>query len=142
MTWLELWEFVEALPYDSMTRSALAGDRTRRRWTEAEYMQAHGLTLMQHMIQVMWAAHLEGKPPKVIPWSLPDLRSPEQVAKDEDRKQARRRRYFEATRPGAVMDPEYARRLAEAREEHLRLEALRLAALRPRAQSAEEPTTE
>ncbi|MFJ3665074.1 hypothetical protein ACIPSE_01320 [Streptomyces sp. NPDC090106] len=134
MTWLELWEFVEALPYDSMTRSALAGDHTRRRWTEAEYMQASSLSLMQHMIQVMWAAHLEGKPPKVVPWTLPDLRTPEQLAEDEARKARRaaiQAHFREATRPGATPDPEYARRLAQAREEHLRL----------MAQAAEESTT-
>ncbi|MEU5030167.1 hypothetical protein [Streptomyces milbemycinicus] len=124
MSWLELWEFVQALPYDSMTRSAMAGDHAHRRWTEAEYMQASALSLMQHMIQVLWAAHLEGKPPKVVPWSLPDLRAPEQLAEDEARQQrqtALRSRFHEATRPGAQQDSEYARRLAQAREEHLRL---------------------
>ncbi|MGW3305881.1 hypothetical protein ACWDG9_04750 [Streptomyces sp. NPDC001073] len=120
MSWLELWEFVQALPYDSMTRSAMAGDHARRRWTEAEYMQASQLSLLQHVIQVLWAAHLEGKPPKVTPWSLPDLRTPEQIAEDEIRK-ARRARYHAAMKPGAQQDPEYARRLAQAREEHLRL---------------------
>ncbi|WP_430376691.1 hypothetical protein [Streptomyces sp. B1-3] len=126
MTWLELWEFVEALPYDSMTRSTLAGDRTRRRWTEHDYMQASMLSLQQHLIQVIWAAHLEGKPPQVSPWPLPDLRSLEQLAEDEARKARQadaRRRYFEATRPGAPQDTEHARRLAQAREEHLRLVA-------------------
>jgi hypothetical protein len=130
MSWLELWEFVEALPYDSMTRSALAGDHTRRRWTEAEYMQASSLSLMQHMIQVMWAAHLEGRPPNVVPWTLPDLRTPEQLAEDEARKARQatiQARYREATRPGAAPDPEYARRLAQAREEHLRLLATKSA---------------
>ncbi|MEV5472960.1 hypothetical protein AB0L66_11460 [Streptomyces sp. NPDC052207] len=76
MSWLELWEFVQALPPDSMTRAAMVGDRTQRRWTEMHYMQASALSLMQHMIQIMWAAHLEGKPPKVTPWTLPDLRTP------------------------------------------------------------------
>jgi hypothetical protein len=126
MSWLELWEFVQALPYDSMTRSSMAGDHTRRRWTEMHYMQASALSLMQYMTQVLWAAHLEGKPPKLVPWSLPDLRTPEQLAEDEARKAreaARWAQYRAATRPGATPDPEYARRLAQAREEHLRLAA-------------------
>ncbi|MDX3712729.1 hypothetical protein PV733_28080 [Streptomyces europaeiscabiei] len=124
MSWLELWEFVEALPYDSMTRSALAGDHTRRRWTEQHYMQASSLSLQQQIIQVLWAAHLEGKPPQVTPWTLPDLCTPEQLAEDEARQarqEAIRARFHAATRPGAQQDPEYARRLAQAREEHLRL---------------------
>lgn len=90
-------------------------------------MQASSLSLMQHMIQVIWAAHLEGKPPKVVPWSLPDLRTPEQITEGEDRKARQaviRARYRQATRPGAVPDPEYAQRLAQAREEHLRLSAI------------------
>ncbi|MFG2380556.1 hypothetical protein [Streptomyces avermitilis] len=135
MSWLELWEFVQALPYDSMTRSAMAGDHTRRRWTETEYMLAQALSVMQFTNQVLWAAHLEGKPPKVVPWALPDLRTPEQLAEDEAREArqaAMRARFHAATQPGAQQDPEYARRLAEAREEHLRL----------MAQSADEPTTE
>lgn len=127
MSWLELWEFVQALPYDSMTRSAMAGDHTRRRWTEMHYMQASALSLMQFMTQVMWVGQgLEGKPPKPTPWTLPDLRTPEQLAEDEARKARKAAlwaQYRAATRPGAAPDPEYARRLAQAREEHLRLAA-------------------
>ncbi|MGW5198641.1 hypothetical protein [Streptomyces spiralis] len=127
MSWLELWEFFQALPYDSMTRSAMAGDHTRRRWTEMHYMQASALSLMQYMTQVLWVGQgLQGKPPKTAPWTLPDLRTSEQIAEDEAR-EARRTalmsRFREATRPGATADPEYARRLAQAREEHLRLQA-------------------
>ncbi|GAA5078572.1 hypothetical protein [Streptomyces similanensis] len=127
MSWLELWEFVQALPYDSMTGSAMAGDHTRRRWTEMHYMQASALSLMQYMTQVLWAGQgLEGKPPKLVPWTLPDLRTPEQLAEDEAREArqaAIRTRFYEATRPGAAADPDYARCLAQAREEHLRLQA-------------------
>ncbi|MFI5974808.1 hypothetical protein [Streptomyces sp. NPDC051452] len=127
MSWLELWEFVQALPFDSMTHSARRGDYARRRWTEMHYMQASALSLMQFMTQVMWAGQgLEGKPPKLVPWAPPDLRTPEQLAEDEARKTreaARWAQFRAATRPGARQDTEWAQRLAQAREEHLRLAA-------------------
>jgi hypothetical protein len=115
MSWSRLWDFIEALPYDSMTRSALAGDRTRRRWTEMHYMQASALSYMQFMTQVMWAGQgLNGKPPKFMPWSLPDLRTPEQIAEDEAHAQ-RAAKFLASVRPPAP-DPEIERRLREAVE--------------------------
>lgn len=123
MTWLELWEFFLALPADSMTASALSGDHARRRWTERDYMQASLLSLQQFMIQVVWAGNLEGKPPAITPWTLPDLRTAEQIEADQAREadlERRRAAFRAATRPGAT-DPEYARKLEQAREEHLRL---------------------
>ncbi|MDC2953390.1 hypothetical protein PO587_02850 [Streptomyces gilvifuscus] len=90
-------------------------------------MKAAELTLLQHLIRVAWVGgQVNGEPPKIVPWPQPDLRSLEQVAEDEARaarQEASKRRFYEATRPGATADPEYARRLAQAREEHLRLMA-------------------
>jgi hypothetical protein len=121
MSWLELWEFFLALPADSMTASAMSGDHARRRWTEADYMLANALSLQQYMIQVLWAAHLTGKPPEITPWKLPDLRTWEQIEADEDAEH-QRAAFFAATRPGAA-DTVYARKLAAARDQHLRLMA-------------------
>ncbi|WP_328981776.1 hypothetical protein OG258_19980 [Streptomyces mirabilis] len=136
MNWLELWEFFQWLPTESMTRSAMAGDHTRRRWTERDHMIATGLTL-QHL-QFLTLLQVNGAKgsalPKLFEWDRPDLRTPEQLAEDEAREArqaAIRARFYEATRPGAQQDTEHARRLAEAREEHLRLMA-----------QAAEPTTE
>ncbi|MFE7762935.1 hypothetical protein [Streptomyces sp. NPDC057438] len=136
MSWLELWEFVLALPSDSMTRSTMAGDRTLRRWTDRDYLMAALIERQQDAIQLLFNIHSEKKITELYPpVNRPDLRTPEQLAEDEARKARQavaKRRYFEATRPGAPQDTEHARRLAQAREEHLRL----------MAQAAEESTTE
>ncbi|MFF3558974.1 hypothetical protein ACFYXS_02880 [Streptomyces sp. NPDC002574] len=111
MSWLELWEFVLALPSDSMTMAAQSNDLARRRWTERDYMQASSLSLMQQMIQILWASHLQGRPPRSSPWPLPDLRSLAQIEADEalDRLM---RTYLQATRPPPP-DPDMERLLHE-----------------------------
>jgi hypothetical protein len=125
MSWLELWEFFLALPADSMTASAMSGDHARRRWTELEHMIATSLTIQHQAIRMLLAVN-GSKPsdlPPLLEWGRPDLRTPEQIEADEAREAdiARRRAaFYAATRPGAT-DPEYARKLEQAREEHLRL---------------------
>ncbi|GDY74115.1 hypothetical protein SAV31267_036000 [Streptomyces avermitilis] len=77
MSWLELWEFVLALPYDSMTKSAMAGDHGRRRWTESDYMLRELLAVAQFQARIAWAGHhIEGKVPDLPLWEEPDRRSP------------------------------------------------------------------
>ncbi|MBK3573172.1 hypothetical protein JHN63_04910 [Streptomyces sp. MBT65] len=116
MTWLELWEFLLALPSDSMTYSAMSGDRFRRRWTERDEMQALALDLLQEQIRALLLVN-EVSPsnvPKTIPWPRPDRRTPEQIAEDEARAE-RAARFLASLRPPAP-DPEVERRLREAVE--------------------------
>lgn len=123
MSWLELWEFFQALPFDSMTRSALAGDHAHRRWSESDYMLREVLSLLQFQSRIAWVGHqLKDKPPDLHLWDMPDLRSPEEAEAEQELAAARAeraRKFREATRPGGG-DTEYARKLAAAREEHLR----------------------
>ncbi|WP_448319228.1 hypothetical protein [Streptomyces sp. CO7] len=124
MTWLELWEFVQALPHDAMTKAVAAGDHGLRRWTETDYLLRGVHDHLQYLVQVSWVGHrLQGKPPDFVSWPLPDLRSPEEIEEEQRtalERSTKARRFIEATKPGA-QDPEYAKKLAAAREEHLRL---------------------
>ncbi|BAC73221.1 hypothetical protein AQJ43_23775 [Streptomyces avermitilis] len=131
MSWLELWEFVLALPYDSMTKSAMAGDHGRRRWTESDYMLRELLAVAQFQARIAWAGHhIEGKVPDLPLWEEPDRRSPEQIEADRELAVARAeraRKYHEATKPGS-QDTEYAKKLAAALAEHQRVAAEETAA--------------
>ncbi|MET8511968.1 hypothetical protein [Streptomyces sp. NPDC005077] len=122
MSWLELREFFDALPYDSMTKSAMAGDHGRRRWTESDYMLRALLDLVQFQIRVAWiTGRMDGKAPDLPLWELPDLRSPEEIELAEARAE-RFRKFHAATKPGSK-DTEYLKKMAAARAEHQRLAA-------------------
>lgn len=79
MTWAELRDLVVALPEDSATKAAAAGDQEGRRWSQSTYMQATEVNLLQLMAQILWKAHLKGEPPAMSPVDPPKL------AADEDR---------------------------------------------------------
>lgn len=122
MSWLELWEFVLALPLNSMTMSVRRGDHGLRRWTETEYLLRQQIDLLSAQYMALCKANFEGEPQKPDLWPMPDLRSPEEIESERDLAEARAerlRRFREATKPGAT-DAGYARRLEEARQEHLR----------------------
>ncbi|MEU0991268.1 hypothetical protein [Streptomyces sp. NPDC005953] len=65
MNWAELRDLVEHLPEDSATKAAEAGDYEGRRWTQQTYIGAATYNSLLLMIQVLWAAHLKGKPPEL-----------------------------------------------------------------------------
>ncbi|MFJ9353764.1 hypothetical protein [Streptomyces mirabilis] len=113
MSWLELWEFLLALPHDSMTKAALSGDRARRRWSEHDHMIATSLTLQHELVRALHL--LRGVSPHDLPrlfeWAGPDLRSQEQIEADEERWK-RQQRHLQKTRPQPP-DPELMRRLHE-----------------------------
>jgi hypothetical protein len=115
MSWLRLWEYVFALPMDSMTKTAMRGDSAYRRWTETEYLLNRQLDILTLSMQILWAANgASGKPPKGPIMRDPDLRTAEQIEAEALRSQ-RLERFVEATRPGAG-DSEYLRRLQESRD--------------------------
>lgn len=123
MSWLELREFFDALPYDSMTKSAMAGDHGRRRWTESDYMLREILALLQYQAQISWTAgQLQGKAPDLPLWEPPDLRTFEEIEADQELALARAeraRKHHEAMRPGSK-DPEYLKKMAAVLAEHQR----------------------
>ncbi|MGI5515291.1 hypothetical protein [Streptomyces sp. CA-106131] len=115
MSWLRLWEYVFALPMESMTKAAMRGDSGYRRWTETEYLLNRQLDILTLSMQILWAANgVSGKPPKGPIMRDPDLRTAEQIEAEALRSQ-RLERFVEATRPGAG-DSEYLRRLQESRD--------------------------
>jgi hypothetical protein len=77
MSWTELRDFVDALPEDSATKAALAGDREGRRWSQESYLLAFIANLLGLLIRIQWAAgRLKGKAPDLPTVSGPDLDRP------------------------------------------------------------------
>jgi hypothetical protein len=115
MSWLQLWEFVFALPLDSMTKCAMRGDSSYRRWNEQHYLLNRLLDIQMLTMQIHWAANgVGGKPPRGPLVTDPDLRTAEDIAAEQLRSE-RLKRFVEATRPGAE-DSEYLARLREITE--------------------------
>ena len=95
MTWAELRDLVVALPEDSATKAAAAGDADGHRWNQTTYMQATITNLLQLLAQIQWKAHLKGEPPQMSPVEPPKL------AVDEERDALTEAR---AARNRAVLD--------------------------------------
>lgn len=90
MSWLELLSFVEALPEDSATKAALAGDTDGRRWTQADWLAAYQATLLQILIRIQWAGHGIKGAPDLRPVDVPVLDRPpsaEDILRDQQRQQ-------------------------------------------------------
>jgi hypothetical protein len=88
MSWLELLSFVEALPADSATKAALAGDTDGRRWTDQDWMAAYTANLLQILIRIQWAGHGIKGSPTLHPVDVPTLDRP---PSDEDLRRMERR---------------------------------------------------
>ncbi|MFJ2110627.1 hypothetical protein ACIOEX_01640 [Streptomyces sp. NPDC087850] len=80
MNWAELRDLVDALPEDSATKAALAGDVDGRRWTQSTYIGASTYNALLLLIRVMWVAHLKGKPPEMAAIDPPQLQDDRQTA--------------------------------------------------------------
>lgn len=88
MSWTELLAFVEALPEDSATKAALAGDTAGRRWTDGDWMAAYTASLLQILIRIQWAGHGIKGSPDLRPVDVPTLDRP---PSEEDLRRAERR---------------------------------------------------
>jgi hypothetical protein len=101
MNWAELRDLVDALPEDSATRAAEMGDEEQRRWTTATYLGAAQYNALIMLVQILWAAHLKGKPPQMQPVPPPQLSRPdadeEQVAEAQRRSEELLDRYSPGT---------------------------------------------
>ncbi|MFR9794225.1 hypothetical protein ACL07V_37320 [Streptomyces sp. MB22_4] len=104
MTWSELRDLVVALPEDSATKAAAAGDREGRRWSQSTYMQATEVNLLQLMAQILWKAHLKGEPPQMSPVDPPKLAADEGRDALAEARAARNRAVLESLAPNQASE--------------------------------------
>lgn len=122
MTWSELRDLVTALPEDSATKAAAAGDEDGYRWTQATYLQATLVNLQQMVAQILWRAHLKGDPPQMSPVEPPKLAADEQRDQLAEARAARNRAVLEQLAPqqgppdGAAKQAEIDQWMARIRE--------------------------
>lgn len=99
MTWAELRDLTDALPEDSATKAAMAGDIDGRRWSQDTYALAsiYNATLMT--IRVLWAAHLKGAPPDMQAIHPPRLEADVAAAERQAEQDARAMAYIDRYAP-------------------------------------------
>ncbi|WP_405699072.1 hypothetical protein OG209_05125 [Streptomyces sp. NBC_01383] len=111
MNWAELRDLVDALPEDSVTKAALAGDVHGRRWTQDTYIQASTYNATLLMIRILWAAHLKGQPPDMQVVEQPkredDVRAEEEAAALTARNEQLLNTYSPRTEPADQGDIDY-----------------------------------
>ncbi|MFF7335454.1 hypothetical protein [Streptomyces sp. NPDC008150] len=100
MTWAELRDLVVALPEDSATKAAAAGDEDGRRWSQDTYLDAATVNLLQLIATTLWKAHLKGDPPEMTAIEPPKLAADEQRQALEEAKNARNRAVLDSLAPG------------------------------------------
>lgn len=113
MNWHELWDLAQALPEDSATKAALAGDVDQRRWTQTDYGVAAMYNALLVVIRILWTAHLKGDPPQMRPIEPPRTEEDEAAQEARAVKAVRNRAVLERMRP-ATKQEEAVRREAEA----------------------------
>ncbi|MFE9099843.1 hypothetical protein [Actinomadura geliboluensis] len=75
------------LPEESAAKSAQAGDKAGRRWSERDWMAAAQVTYLQTVIQILWVGlRLQGRAPKTTPVNAPTYDRPAPTG-EEKRKQ-------------------------------------------------------
>jgi hypothetical protein len=105
MPLIELAALYGWLPPESRTKTAQAGDRADRRWSEREWLQAAQVTYMQAMVRILWVGmRIKGKPPEFkavnSPGSERELTPAEQEKRREHQARvAQLRRYSPSYRP-------------------------------------------
>ena len=99
MDWAELRDLVDALPEDSATKAAMAGDVDGRRWSQDTYALAslYNATLMT--IRVLWAANLKGSPPDMQVIHPPRLEADVEAAERRAEQDARAMAYISRYSP-------------------------------------------
>jgi hypothetical protein len=123
MTWSELRDLVSALPEDSATKAAAAGDSEGYRWSQNTYLHATTVNVLQLIATTLWKAHLKGEPPEMNPVEPPRLAADEQRDQLAEAKTARNKAVLDSLAPqqGPV---DNARRQAEIDEWMRKIRAL------------------
>ena len=100
MDWAELRDLVDALPEDSATKAAVAGDVEGRRWSQANYLQAAQYNALIVLIRLAWTGwQFKGTAPELKPIQPPKLAEDEAVVLAREAKQAKARAYLERMSP-------------------------------------------
>jgi len=99
MNWAELRDLVQALPEDSATKAAYAGDKDGSRWSQNTYLHATTVNLLQLIAGTLWKAHLKGEPPEMKPVEPPKLAADEERDALAEARAARNRAFLDSMRP-------------------------------------------
>lgn len=100
MSWAELRDLVDALPEDSATKAAVAGDVEGRRWSTATYLQAAQYNALIMLTRLAWAGwQLKGTAPELKPVPPPRLAEDEAVVLAKAAKEAKAREYLDRMSP-------------------------------------------
>jgi hypothetical protein len=106
MSWAELRDLVDALPEDSATKAAMAGDVEGRRWSQATYLQAAQYNALILLIRLAWMGwQFKGKPPDLKAAEPPRLVEDEEVAAAKAAKAAKARAVLDSLSPPRVPGP-------------------------------------
>lgn len=109
MNWAELRDLVDALPEDSATRAAEAGDRDGARWTQSTYIGASSYNALLLLVRILWKAHLQGDPPDLQTIQPPVMDGDERSQELAEAIDARNRAVLERMRPSTTPADEAAK---------------------------------
>jgi hypothetical protein len=99
MSWAELRDLVDALPEDSATRAAEAGDLEGARWSQSTYIGASQYNALLMLIKILWKAHLQGDPPDLQTIQPPRMEDDERAQELAAAINARNEAVLERMRP-------------------------------------------
>lgn len=131
MNWAELRDLIEALPEDSATKAAMAGDCDKRRWSEDTYIAASAYNALLLLVKVMWTAHLKGAPPDLATIDPPHLDGDERAEELAQAIDARNKAVLDRYRPETGKDDTAAR---QAEVDHWMSKIRELEAAQPQPQ--------
>ena len=109
MNWAELRTLVDALPEDSATRAAEAGDVDGARWSQATYIGASSYNALLLLVRILWKAHLQGDPPDLQTIQPPVMEGDERSQELAEAIDARNRAVLERMRPSTTPADEAAK---------------------------------
>ncbi|CAM5694978.1 hypothetical protein STENM36S_01768 [Streptomyces tendae] len=108
MNWAELRDLVQALPEDSATKAALAGDTEGRRWDSSTFLLAAIYNAHLMSIRILWSAHLKGRPPAMEPIQPPALEAHEEADAAKEQAQQRAEQYLDGFSPARAQETDQA----------------------------------
>ncbi|WP_333742702.1 hypothetical protein [Streptomyces ardesiacus] len=108
MNWAELRDLVVALPEESATKAAIAGDTEGRRWDSATFLAAAQYNALLMLIRILWSAHLKGRPPEMEPIQPPVLEAHEEDDAAKEQARQRAEQYLDGFSPAQAREDDQA----------------------------------